>query len=411
MAENIIQKTGKLPYAWVIAIVGALAVFCGLGLARFAFGMMLPSMSASLELNHSQGGLLGFANMAGYVIAVAISPLVLSHLGTRVSATSSLLLIAASMLAMAATSSLPILCALYLLTGIGSGGVVLPMMSVMSQWFYSSHRGLALGLVMSGPGFGIILSGFIVPKLVAIDGLLSWQLGWLIFAVLNIIVALLVFVLIRNHPSEVAQIPFGRAPQPPLNNQQKPQSSKFKLLLHLGLIFAIYGVTYMIYVTFIVTSMIENYQLSEASAGQLWALFGLLSIFSGILFGWISDKVGRRLGLALAFAALAIAFGLVGFTHWQFGLYLSVILFGLSAWSVAVIMGASAGDYFGPAVAANALAALTFAFSTGQAAGPVIAGYLAQLSGDFSISYAGAALAALVAIGLALLLRPRASIS
>jgi len=102
---------------------------------------------------------------------------------------------------------------------------------------------------------------------------------------------------------------------------------------------------------------------------------------------------------------------LVGFTHWQFGLYLSVILFGLSAWSVAVIMGASAGDYFGPAGAANALAALTFAFSTGQAAGPVIAGYLAQVSGDFSISYAGAAFAALIAIGLALLLRPRTSVN
>jgi len=411
MANNSADKAGKFPYAWIVAVVGAVAVFCGLGLARFAFGMMLPSMSASLQLDHSQGGLLGFANMAGYVIAVAISPLVLSRFGTRVTATSSLLLIAASMLAMATTSSLPMLCALYLLTGIGSGGVVLPMMSVMSQWFYSSHRGLALGLVMSGPGFGIILSGFIVPKLVAIDGLLSWQLGWLIFAVLNIIVALLVFVVIRNHPKDVGQMPFGHAPQPPLKNQQKPQSSQLKLLLHLGFIFAIYGVTYMIYVTFIVTSMIESYQLSEASAGELWALFGLLSIFSGILFGWVSDKVGRRLGLALAFATLAIAFGLVGFTHWQFGLYLSVILFGLSAWSVAVIMGASAGDYFGPAGAANALAALTFAFSTGQAAGPVIAGYLAQVSGDFSISYAGAAFAALIAIGLALLLRSRASVN
>jgi len=411
MANNSADKAGRFSYAWIVAVVGAVAVFCGLGLARFAFGMMLPSMSASLQLDHSQGGLLGFANMAGYVIAVAISPLVLSRFGTRVTATSSLLLIAASMLAMATTSSLPMLCALYLLTGIGSGGVVLPMMSVMSQWFYSSHRGLALGLVMSGPGFGIILSGFIVPKLVAIDGLSSWQLGWLIFAVLNIIVALLVFVVIRNHPKDVGQMPFGHAPQPPLKNQQKPQSSQLKLLLHLGFIFAIYGVTYMIYVTFIVTSMIESYQLSEASAGELWALFGLLSIFSGIVFGWVSDKVGRRLGLALAFATLAIAFGLVGFTNWQFGLYLSVILFGLSAWSVAVIMGASAGDYFGPAGAANALAALTFAFSTGQAAGPVIAGYLAQVSGDFSISYAGAAFAALIAIGLALLLRPRASVN
>jgi len=41
----------------------------------------------------------------------------------------------------------------------------------MSHWFLPSHRGLAAGLVMSGPGFGIILSGFVVPRLVPTFGL------------------------------------------------------------------------------------------------------------------------------------------------------------------------------------------------------------------------------------------------
>lgn len=65
---------------------------------------------------------------------------------------------------MALTRDFPSLCLLYVLTGIGSGGVVLPSMSLMAQWFYPSHRGLASGVVMSGPGFGIILSGFVCPS-------------------------------------------------------------------------------------------------------------------------------------------------------------------------------------------------------------------------------------------------------
>jgi len=400
-------KLGKLHYAWIVAVTGSIAMFCGLGLGRFAFGMLLPSMSSSLGLSYTQSGLLGFANLIGYLVAVMLSPLVLPRLGTRNTATINLILIAISMLGMAFTTSFPVLCALYVLTGIGSGGVVLPMMSVMSHWFFPSHRGLALGLVMAGPGFGIILSGFVVPRLLPISTLLSWQTGWLIFAVINIAVAWLTFILIRNHPNDVGQNPFGRIPTLPVKNNKKLERSNVRLLVHLGIIFAIYGATYMVYVTFIVTSMVSSYQLSEATAGGIWAWIGLLSMFSGILFGWISDHIGRRLGLALAFFFLAIAYLLVGLTDWSLGLYSSIILFGLVVWSVPVIMSASAGDYFGPAAAASALAALTFAFSGGQALGPVVAGYLAEITGDFSISYMTSGIAAFVALGLALLLRPQ----
>lgn len=420
MHDEIIQQEDKdstppirlsgLNYAWIVAATGSIAMFCGLGLGRFAFGMLLPSMSSSLGLNYTQSGILGFTNLIGYLVAVLLSPLIIPRFGTRITGTASLLLIAVSMLGMAFTTSFPLLSALYVLTGIGSGGVVLPMMSVMSHWFFPSHRGLALGLVMAGPGFGIILSGFVVPKLLPTSGLLSWQMGWLIFAVINIMVAWLTFTLIRNHPDDVNQNPFGRVPTSPVKNKKKLERSNVKLLVHLGIIFAIYGATYMVYVTFIVTSMVGSYQLSEATAGGIWAWIGLLSVFSGMLFGWISDHIGRRLGLALAFFFLAIAYLLVGLTDWTLGLYLSIILFGLVVWSVPVIMAACAGDYFGAAAAASALAALTFAFSGGQALGPVAAGYLAEITGDFSISYMVSGIAAFIAIGLALLLRPQKSV-
>lgn len=400
---------GKIHYAWIVATTGSLAMFCGLGLGRFAFGMLLPSMSSSLGLDYSQSGLLGFTNLMGYLVAVILSPLILPRLGTRTTATISLLLIAFSMFGMAFTSSFPLLCVLYVLTGVGSGGVVLPMMSVMSHWFFPSHRGLALGLVMAGPGAGIILSGFVVPKLLPIFTLLSWQIGWLIFAVISILVACLSFTLIRNHPDDVNQKPFGRLPTSEVKNKKKLERSNIKLLVHLGVIFAIYGVTYMVYVTFIVTSMVESYQMSEATAGSIWASIGLLSVFSGLLFGWISDRIGRRLGLALAFFFLAIAYLLVGFTDWTLGLYLSIFLFGIVVWSVPVIISACAGDYFGPAAAASALAALTFAFSGGQALGPVAAGYIAENTGDFATSYMLSGIAASIAIALALLLRPKKS--
>ncbi len=162
----------------------------------------------------------------------------------------------------------------------------------------------------------------------------------------------------------------------------------------------------MLYVTIVVTSMVDSYGMSEAQAGVLWSWFGFLSIFSGLLFGALSDRIGRRAGMAVAFGVLALSFGLVVFKTWEFSLYLSVMLFGTSAWSVPVIMSASAGDYFGAGGAVGALAGLMLTFSTAQAAGPVIAGTLTEMLREFWLSHTVPAAASLLAVGLVLAIRP-----
>ncbi len=397
----------QLHYAWVVAFVGGIAVFCALGLGRFAFGMMLPSISTSLGLNYTQSGILGFGNLAGYLMSVPLVPSVLRRFGTRTTVTFGLLLMSLSMFAMSATHSFFWLTAFYFLTGLGSGAVVVSSMSVTAKWFAPSHRGLSSGMVMAGPGFGIILSGFAVPRLGPLYGISAWQVGWLIFGAITACVALFAILYIRNHPNDVGQAPYGR-PATLAGSSAEPlvRRAKFRLLAHMGLVYGIYGAIYMLYMTFIVTSMVDSYGMSKAQAGSLWSWFGFLSIFSGLLFGALSDKIGRRAGMAIAFGILAVSFGLVGFGQSGIGLYISVILFGFAVWSIPVIMSASAGDYFGSNGAASALAALTLMFSAGQALGPVFAGILAEKRGDFSLSYTFSAIAALFAIGLVLALRP-----
>jgi len=395
-----------LHYAWFVAMAGSLATFCCLGLARFAFGMLLPSMSEALALDYGQRGLLGSSYLIGYLIMVAMIPFLAPKLGQRKLITGSLLLIALSMLGIAWTENFQTLCLLYGLTGVGSGGAFVPVMSLASQWFYPSHRGRAAGLLLSGAGLGIIVSGFIVPKLVPFKGLLGWQTGWLLFAVISGATALIAYLVIRNHPSEIGQEPYGRRPENISDNvKMRPPHHRALLVAHLGIVYAIYGGTYMIYASFIVTSMIDSYKLSEADAGGLWAWVGFLSMFSGALFGGLSDRLGRRMGLAVAFFVLALAFLLVARDFGFLGLYPSIVLFGLAAWSIPTIMAAASGDYFGATGAASGLAAVTLVFAVGQSLGPIGAGFLADITGDFSASYAAAAVAAVIAILLSLMLK------
>ncbi len=405
----------RVHYGWIVAFVGGISVFCGLGLARFAFGILLPSMSSSLDWSYAQAGFLGFANLLGYLVSVLIIPSILGRWRTRVTVTLGLLLVAGSMFSMVFAQSLPLLSALYFLTGIGSGVVVVPSMSAMANWFAPSSRGLATGLVMTGPGFGIIFSGTIVPHLSAFHGILDWQLGWLVFSGITVFVAVIAFAFLRDHPDQLGLSPYGQGTLQAKTKQAKTKTragvtpptgrARFRLIAHMGVIYSIYGATYMLYVTFIVTSMHDSYGMSYEQAGALWSWFGVLCIPSGLAFGALSDRLGRRVGLMLGFATLGIAFACVGFSTWLITLYISVVLFGAAAWSIPVVMSAAAGDYFGPAGTAKALATLTLIFSAGQASGPALAGALAEYSGDFSSSYMLAAVLAGLAIAFAAMLR------
>jgi MFS family permease len=402
------SQTSRLHYAWVIAGVGILVVFCCLGLARFAFGMMLPGMALDLGLDYSQQGLLGTGYFVGYLVTVATLPYLAPRLGARRLITLGLLTISCALVGISLNRDFWLLTTLYSIAGIGSGAAYVPMMSLASHWFHPSHRGRAAGIFLAGAGLGIIVSGFVVPVLEPLYGLAHWQVGWLFFAGLSLVLAIISGLLIRNSPKDKGLQPYGIQATPTSKTSPIPGSARQRsrgIILHLGAIYALYGATYMVYATFIVTSMEQTYALDRAGAGQLWAWIGFFSMFSGALFGFISDHLGRRMGIMIAFAVLGLSYSMVAFELGLAGLYVSIVLFGFAAWSVPTIISAAAGDYLGVEAAASGLAIMTLLFAVGQSAGPVGAGYLAELGGGFATSYGTAAGLCVLAIILCLWLR------
>jgi len=183
---------------------------------------------------------------------------------------------------------------------------------------------------------------------------------------------------------------------------------RWRFLLHLGAIYLLFAATALTYTTFIVTTMVDGYGIDTATAGWLWAGVGGLSIFSGALFGSISDRFGHRYGMASALLVQMAAYGLVAGGSGTVGLGISIVLFGMSAWSMPSIVAAAAGDYLGAEQAAAGFAILTLMFAVGQVMGPAGAGVLADWTGGFAASYGVAAGLCALAAGLCGSLRPPA---
>jgi MFS family permease len=385
----------RLPfhYGWVVAVACILTTFSCFGLARFAFAMLLPGMQEGLNLSYEQMGYLGTANFVGYLLAVAATPGFLARCRPRLTLGIGLALIAVTLAAMSGARTFICLLLLYLFTGFGSGLANISGVVLIAFWFRRERRGWAAGLMAVGSGLGIMFSGWVVPRLNRLEGFEGWRLSWLLFALIVAVLALSAFILVRNTPEECGLQPVGRtALLTSADLSSSYPAGSGRILLLLGLLYSAFGLTYMVYGTFFVTSLVAEHGYSEALAGRFWSWVGFFSLFSGVLFGSLSDRIGRRLGLLLVFMVQSVAYLLAGAGLGAVALMLSVFLYGITAWSVPAIMAAAVGDYLGVAKAAGGFSLITFFFAGGQVCGPAIAGMLAEYFGSFSPVFLLAAL-------------------
>jgi len=405
MAVSLSEKKNRVHYGWLIVAAGCLCIFACLGLGRFALGMLLPAMGSSLELSYSQMGFISTCNFFGYLFAVLACGRFQSILGARALISLALFLVSLSMIMIGFARSLVIVAVLYTLTGIGSGAANVPMMGLISTWFSSHLRGRAAGFIVIGSGFAILMSGLVIPVLNSLrpEG---WRLSWFILGLIVLAISVLCWSVLRNRPEDMGVGMVGAEK----GIDRKDAGIRFgsldrNVVLYCGAIYFVFGFTYVIYATFIVTVLVQDYGFSEQVAGTFWAWVGILSLFSGPVFGTLSDKLGRKTGLIVVFLIQTAAYLLVGLKLPGIALVLSIGCFGIVAWSIPSIMLALVGDLVGPYHTVRAFGLITFIFGIGQILGPYIAGLLAEETGDFSVAFLLAAAMTVLAMLLSWRLR------
>jgi len=411
---SAMNRKPTLHYGWVIVFTGMLSICACLGFGRFAIGMLLPSMAATLKLTYAEMGFISTSNFVGYLMSVLVGGHWSGHIGQRRLIVISLLIVGVSMCFVSLSTSFYHVLVLYFVTGVGSGAANVTVMGLASAWFTSRKRGRAAGFIVIGSGFAIILSGKLIPVINSIFGSEGWRTNWRILGAIVIGISVLSGLLIRNRPEDKGLRPVG-ADEP---GQISPAASRTvpvnvyreKIIYFLGMIYFLFGYTYVIFATFIVTVLVKERGFPESAAGNFWSLVGLLSLFSGPVFGTLSDRVGRKDGLIIVFFFQMISYLLVATGLPGVFLYLAIFFFGICAWSIPSIMAAAVGDYVGAQKASAAFGLVTFIFGFGQIAGPAVAGVLAEKTGSFSGSFSMAAAAAALAIFLTFFLeRPGVS--
>ncbi len=408
------NRTGR--YSWWILASVILTLVSAIGLSRFGFTMLLAPMQEGLNLSTVQAGDLATGNMVGYLAFSIFVGFLASRVGPKVVITVSLLLICFSMLLTGVAGSYGTAFAGRVVTGFGSAGANIPAMGLLAAWFSSRRRGLAAGMAVSGSSLGLVVSGLLTPFLLVRGGESGWRYTWFAFAFITFIIAFFGIIVIKNSPRDLAATNgYIRKSSSVGDSVEYPRFSHLLTILHnrkvwyIAVIYVLYGFSYIIYATFFAEHLITDFAFSVKSAGNLWSVLGITSIGSGLIWGMVSDRWGRKYGLAFVFFLQGCAFLLfsgIVFGKSNTALYVSAFLFALTAWSIPAIMSAAAGDFVGPSFAPAAFGFITIFLGLGQVFGPLIGGRVAEAAGSFAPALLIASGAALLGAFLSLLIKP-----
>lgn len=261
---------------WIYAIIGMLTTVVVLSFARLSYGVILPFMKDGLQISYKEAGYLGTVTSFGYLSTLIFAGILASKWGGKRTVLLGISLVTMGLIGLTFTPSYWVTMIFMLLLGVGTSFTYTPFISLLVGWF-PTKKGLVIGFATSGSGIGILFSGMLVPFLGSINSEIGWRFAWGIFAIISLGVLTVTYLIIKNPPS-VLPSKYSAKQTPPM------EIYKNRKVIHVGLIYGIIGVTYIIQMIFIMSYMVDS-GISSKLAGQLIAINGILSIFSGPIWG------------------------------------------------------------------------------------------------------------------------------
>lgn len=248
-----------------VLVAAALAAgpLVSLGLARFAYALLLPEMQVELGWSYARAGALNTANAVGYLAGALVAAAVALRIGTRRAFLLGTLGTTLALALTAAATGYGVLLVARALAGLtGAWAFVLGGALVAAATGRATPAAAArlLGLYYAGSGLGMTLAGLLVPWVLDRSGPLGWRWGWLALAAVGAAASACAAVALR-HTGE----------PPPRGEEHRSWPRRRIGWLTGG--YAFFGIGYIAYLTFVVAYLTELGASGERVA-VFWRCWG-----------------------------------------------------------------------------------------------------------------------------------------
>lgn len=366
MKINLLDKNKNFN----ILLAGIFSIIVGVGVARFAFTSLLPSMLDDF-LSITNAGLFASFNYAGY-LSGAIFSIFIKDINSKVKFFRiGMILSVLTTLVLATTTNETVWFISRLIAGFGSAMALIVGASIVMVKLDYADKTKAMGIHFSGIGFAITTSE-LIGQYVLRDG--TWSDAWMVLTIFAFIISFYaVYILSFDHEMKKDAIkhPVSMAMFTP-----------YVILLILAYFTA--GVGFVVQATFF-PDIINSLKGLEGFGSLGWLIVGVVGIPSAIIWMRLAQKYGSENIIMITFVLQIIGILIPTFTNDMALNLLSGALYGSTfIGHVALFM-----HYGGTLAGKNPvvfMGAMTTAYGIGQVTAPLYSVALFEHFGNYNMT-------------------------
>jgi len=298
---------------------------------------------------------------------------------------------------------------LYLFYGIiaGSGlSVSLPLMSTIARWF-TRQRTLMTGILVAGTGVGALIGPPIADSLISAFG---WRTSYIILGIVVLVIVIPVSQLLRRDPSQIKQI---NLPNKTTQQELDSETTGFSLKKAANTVqfwltfFMLFCSGYLLYAAQIhLAPHITDLGFSATTAAAILAVMGGTSIVGRIALGMAGDKIGNKSIFAIGLGITFFTFIWLLFSRDEWWLFLFAAIFGIAYGGCISQQSPLIANLFGLKSHGLVMGVNGFGFTIGSALGPLLTGYMFDISGNYQLAFIICIIVSILGFILTMMLRP-----
>ncbi|NEZ02571.1 YbfB/YjiJ family MFS transporter [Wenzhouxiangella sp. XN201] len=369
--------------ATTYAVAGAGLIAMSYGLARFAFGLYVPSIRGELDLTAGVTGVVGAMAYVSFSLASLLAAPVAGYLGARGAAILASLFGLFGLLTISGAAGAWTLGIGVFACGICTGLMMPALTAGMQSAVPAFVHGRVSAVMNSGTSIGVIVS---VPTVVLLTDL--WREAYFGFALIAFLCALVAWRLVP-HASR------ARRAQEGIARLARSRRSPLLRLVVFGLGMGVVSSTYWVFAP---DMAVAAGGLDSSATGWMWLALGLAGL-GGAAAGDLADRCGVARTQGLAFAVMSLSLVVLALAPGSIGLAVfSAALFGL-VYMILTGIHLVAGVRLLPERQSLGAAVPFLAIAVGQAAGSPVTGALVDRMGHIEAFVVMSIVGALFVLG------------
>ncbi|MCS3442659.1 MFS transporter [Microbacterium phyllosphaerae] len=312
------QRPRRIHPAWIVALVALIALIGAAGF-RAAPGVLMLPLQDEFGWTTAELSLAVTVNLLLFGLTAPFAAALMQRFGIRsVTVTALFVIGAGAALSVFVATPAQLILTWGVLIGLGTGSMALVFAATITDTWFATRRGLVSGVLTAGSATGQLI---FLPVIAVAAQDIGWRGASLIIAGGALAVVPLVWIFLRNRPSDLGVNRYGdtgplvEAPRPMGNAWGAARlaittlrdAARTKTFWALAIGFAICGATTngLIGTHFIPSA--HDHGMPTTTAAGLLAVVGIFDIAGTVFSGWLTDRVNPRILLAAYYALRGVS--------------------------------------------------------------------------------------------------------